>query len=61
MQGKIGPALRFVEGEEGEGILEINDTVLEDLKAKHRETRYATKEALLNGPIDDIPDSYTAQ
>ena len=58
MQGKINAALKFLSKESENGVLDLNDDVLRDLKKKHPEPSPIKENSLLNGPIENIPASY---
>ena len=47
--------MRFLTENGNNGILPLNTDVIQELKAKHPEAKDPSDEALLYGPIDDIP------
>ena len=57
-KGKINAALKFLSEESDHGILLTNDEELDELKRKHPEPASITDNVLLEGPIDQFPESY---
>ena len=55
MDGQINSAVRFLTENGNNGILPLNTEVIQELKAKHPEAKDPSDEALLYGPIDDVP------
>ena len=47
--------MRFLNENGNNGILPLNADVTQELKAKHPEAKDPSDEALLYGPIDDVP------
>ena len=57
-KGKINAALKFLSEESDHGMLLTNDEVLDELKRKHPEPASIPDNVLLEGPIDQFPESY---
>ena len=55
MDGQINSAARFLTENGNNGIPPLNTDVMQELKAKHPEAKDPSNEALLYGPIDDVP------
>ena len=55
MNGEINSAVCFSTENGNNGVLPLNTDVIQELKAKHPETKDPTDEALPYGPIDDVP------
>ena len=55
MDGQINSAVRFLAENGNNGILPLNTDVTQELEAKHPEAKGPSDEALLYGPIDDVP------
>ena len=53
LKGKISAALKWI-GSQQRNLLDINDDVLEELKAKHPKSMTPTSNSILRGPIIDI-------
>ena len=58
IQGKTNVGLKFLSNESENGVLEMNDDILRDLKKKHPEPSPISENSLLNGPIENIAASY---
>ena len=56
MAGQIHSALRYLNDDDDEGVLPLNDDVIRQLKVKHPEAQKAPLGILLFRPIEKVPD-----
>ena len=61
MEGQINSALRYLNENDGGGVLPLTDDVLQQLREKHPEAQEAKLGSLLFGPVEDFPDSIHQQ
>ena len=54
MKGKVNAALRLLSDEQGNGVLQLNDDILQGLKEKHPFPMQIKADSLLNGPIQNL-------
>ena len=59
MDGQINSAIPFFTENGNNGILPLNTDVIQELKAKHPEPKDPSDEALLYGPMDDLPSVFS--
>ena len=50
--------MKFLDKEHNVGVLDLNEEVITDLKAKHPEPEPATDHSLLRGPIKYVPSHF---
>ena len=58
MQGKINAALKFLSAEGTSGVLELSDSTMQELIAKHPSPSPISSNSLLFGPINHVPSTY---
>ena len=56
--GKISAALKMLSKDYDNGILKVDDNIMNELKLKHPEPAETKEECLLYGPINKTPNSY---
>ena len=57
-EGKINGALKMMRKDCENGVLQIDEKVLKDLKLKHLAPAEVKKDSLLHGPMIEIPSYY---
>ena len=55
MEGKVSSAMKLLDKEHNVGVLNLNEEVIADLKAKHPNPEPATNRSLLHGPVMVVP------
>ena len=61
MSGQIDSALRYLSGENGGGVLSLNDDVMKQLREKHPKAQEAQLGTLVFGSTEQVPDSIFQQ
>ena len=57
-EGKINAALKMLSKDYENGVLQLDEKVLKDLKLKHSAPAEVKKDSLLHGPMNKIPNCY---
>ena len=57
-EGKINPALKMLTKDYENGVLQLDENVLKNLKSKHPAPAEIKQDSLLFGPINQLPKSY---
>ena len=57
-QGKINSALKMLTTDYENGVLQLDENILEDLKSKHPATTLVKQDSLLFGPTNQLPQGY---
>ena len=58
LEGKLGPALKYLDEQAENAVLPSSERVIEKMKQLHPEPGNIQPHALLEGPVKKIPEAY---